>query len=340
MLRLNKILIMVLISFFVLLHGYSFQFGNGNDESTMIFIQVEDNVKDVYLGYWNSYIIKNDDSLWGTGLEIYKDFGIDGPRIEKTFVKLQDDVIFYNGRFLIKNDGTTYLTYQGIKIFDYKIKKASFGALFIGEDNNLYAKGENSHGAFGTGIKYEMLEKPQIIMNDVIDVFYTGYSTQVINSKHELFVTGLTYLPAPYKTETSSFYKIADNVRYSTQSFYITDKNELFVFGWCGMGVSGLGDLGNKSRIKPTKVMDDVSYVESNQQVTIIIKTNGDLYGWGGDTPNYIGELGFGNKDPVFIPKLIMHDVKKVSLGYCQVAVIKEDGTLWMCGANKFEGGL
>ena len=84
MLRLNKILIMVLISFFVLLHGYYFQFGNGNDESTMIFIQVEDNVKDVYLGYWNSYIIKNDDSLWGTGLEIYKDFGIDGPVISES----------------------------------------------------------------------------------------------------------------------------------------------------------------------------------------------------------------------------------------------------------------
>ena len=85
--------------------------------------------------------------------------------------------------------------------------------------------------------------------------------------------------------------------------------------------------------------MDDVLFVVCNQSVTLIIKTNGDLYGCGGNTPNYAGELGFGNKEPIFIPKLIMKNVEKAALGGCHSAVIKTDGTLWMCGANYFAGG-
>ena len=83
MLRLNKLLCFITVLFVFLQQIYSFQYGNGNNESSMIFVKVADDVKDVVLGYWESYIIKNDNSLWGTGLEIYKKFGMNGEKIEK-----------------------------------------------------------------------------------------------------------------------------------------------------------------------------------------------------------------------------------------------------------------
>ena len=52
--------------------------------------------------------------------------------------------------------------------------------------------------------------------------------------------------------------------------------------------------------------------------------------------PNYRGELGFGNLEPVLSPKFIMSDVKKISVGLVHTAIIKKDGTVWTCGENEF----
>ena len=336
MLRLNKVFILnlLILQIFPL---FPFQFGNGNNDSTTKFIKVADDVKDVYLGQWSSYIIKNDDSLWGAGFEIAKTFGISGDQIQKTFIRLEDDVLYYNGYFLVKKDGRTYTTDKGIHKTDYKIKKGSLGIVFIQDDNCLYADSEDFHGAYGLGKKEIHLDKPTLLMKDVIHVYSNGYYTQVVTSNYELFVSGEHYLPDPYK-KSYTFFKLADNVKYSTEGFYITENNELYAFGWCGHGVSGLGKQ-NDVHMKPTKVMDDVSSVVCNQDVAFAITINGDLYGWGGDTPNYVGQLGFGDKKAVYIPKLVMNNVKKVALGNYHTAIIKSDDSLWMCGANNWVGG-
>lgn len=313
------------------------QFGNGNDLSTNVFIKIQDNVRDVYLDSYATYFIKNDNTLWGTGEGVNSKFGNKGPYAINTFEKLMDNVYSYDGTYLVKTDGTVWKTEKGITRVNEQVKKGACG-LYLTNDYKLWAIGNDKYGHFGTGSINVTYQTPELVMTDVFDFYSSLYYSQVINQKHELLISGTHYLPAPYDYSVS-FFKIADNVRYTTSGFYITDSDELYAFGWCGCGTSGLGDMHGITGILPTKVMDNVLSVASNQQVSLFLLTNGDVYGCGGDTPNYEGELGLGNKEAVFIPTYIMSDVEKIYTGYCVTAVIKKDGSLWMCGANNALAG-
>lgn len=311
---------------------YTLQFGNGKDESSTKFIQVASDVKDFCLDDFNtSYIIKKDDSLWGTGELVYNDFFCKDKQIN-SFEKIEDNVIYFDGLYLVKKDYSVYRVLKGLHKFEFDIKKGA-GPFFITKDNELWVYGNNDNGSFGTGVFDANYEIPIKVMNNVKDVWYSNLFSLVITSKNELLISGTHYLPLPFK-KTNKFVKLADNVRYVTENFFITKNDELFVFGWCAHGSSGLGDLGKSYGILPTKVMDDVKSAVSNGQATLILKNDGKVYGCGGDSPNYCGELGFGDYEPVFTPKYIMEDVKKIDIATTYSAILKNDGTLWMCGEN------
>jgi alpha-tubulin suppressor-like RCC1 family protein len=69
---------------------------------------------------------------------------------------------------------------------------------------------------------------------------------------------------------------------------------------------------------------------------TIGITTDGYLWGWGN---NESGQLGLGNDSPisVLIPTLISTDIdwSMIGSGYYHILSIKNNGTLWSCGANE-----
>ena len=58
------------------------------DESTLIFIQVDDNVKQVACGYEHTFIIKNDGSLWGCGENENGQLGLNDNIDKKIFSRL------------------------------------------------------------------------------------------------------------------------------------------------------------------------------------------------------------------------------------------------------------
>lgn len=338
MLLSNKKIFYFVSLIFIVSNVYSLQFGNGNDESSLVFIQVADQVKDFCIQNKNTYLIKDDDSLWGAGQSVSWSFKGTSGYID-SFEKLEEDVLSYDGLYLIKKDGNIYETFEGVKKCPYDVLKGS-GPFFIKKDYSLWVSGENKNGSFGTGSFEVKYDEPVKVRVNVIDICYNNLYSLLITSKHELMITGSHYLPSPYQ-KTCKFIKIADNVKYVIKNFYITDKDELYAFGWAAHGVSGLGDLGEKFQILPTKIMDNVESVASNGRSTLILKKDGKVYGCGGKSVNYCGELGFGNFEPVFTPKYIMDNVRSVGMGDNYSAILKKDGTLWMCGANNdWEGSL
>ena len=118
------------------------------------------------------------------------------------------------------------------------------------------------------------------------------------------------------------------------EGFYITKENQLYAFGFSAHGALGIGDT--KKDVLPIKIMDDVKKVSSSQTYTFILKFDGSLYGSGGRSPNYFGALGTGNLKPLFYPTLIQRNVSDISAGSHHSAFIKEDGSLWMSGANSY----
>ena len=337
MLKSNKIKLTTLLCYLLALNFtiFSFQLGDGTDKSTLQFIKVFDKAKEVHSDSFTTFVIREDNTLWGTGFQLFKKFGVEGDEIVRSFVKLADDVKFFNGSHLIKTDNTLWQVNNGIKKIDDNVKKVS-GNLYIKNDNTLWAYGEDSHGRFGTGNDYSYFDRPQLLRENVIDVYSIYLYTQIVTTKHELWISGHHYLPEPYKI-SNTFFKVADNVKECTEGFYISVYDELFAFGFSAEGALGIGEVSDDDwRILPRKIMENVESVSSEHQATLILKKDGSLYGCGGKSPNYRGELGFGNLEPVLSPKFIMSDVKKISVGLVHTAIIKKDGTVWTCGENEF----
>ncbi|MCX7775881.1 MAG: hypothetical protein N2067_07270 [Spirochaetaceae bacterium] len=64
---------------------------------------------------------------------------------------------------------------------------------------------------------------------------------------------------------------------------------------------------------------------------TLVLKTDGTLYGTGG---NNTGQLGLGNNDNKNTLQFVMSGVKAVAAGALHSLVLKEDGTVWAMGDN------
>ena len=84
--------------------------------------------------------------------------------------------------------------------------------------------------------------------------------------------------------------------------------------------------------------MDNVACVSCGFNFTAVVKKDGSLwtFGW-----NNHGQLGNGKKDVnVYfqknMPTKIMDGVRTVSCGDSHMAILKNDGSLWTCGENRF----
>mgnify|MGYP004449390473 FL=1 len=201
--------------------------------------------------------------------------------------------------------------------------------IFLKSDSTLWAIGHDYNGRFATGKKKNDWTVPKIISTDVKDFYANTTSTAILKTNGDLLVSGQCYLP-DYKN-TYTFKSIASEVKFISCDHFITNKNELYSYGFNGYGALGLGHT-NKSGI--IKIMDQVISVSSNQDAALILTENGDVYGCGGKSPNYQGELGLGTLKAYLTPTLITGDVKKVYMGSYHSGIIKNDNSLWMCGAN------
>ena len=137
------------------------------------------------------------------------------------------------------------------------------------------------------------------------------------------------------------FVKIADGVRSisagSEHSFFIKNDGSLWICGrkyWEAEEYSSWGKP-KEFTLVPQKITDNVASVSSYKH-TLIVKTDGTLWGYG---ENFKGQLGLGKINEtgsVKNPEMIMDNVVSAVAGNHYSVVLKKDGTVWTCGINNF----
>jgi alpha-tubulin suppressor-like RCC1 family protein len=124
-------------------------------------------------------------------------------------------------------------------------------------------------------------------------------------------------------------------------SLAITTNGFLWTWGYNGYGQLGLGDTTYSSRYIPSLVREDFNYeifkniilVTGGESHSIILKTNGTLWGWG-NSP--FGQLGIGDNGTYNWPYLIGTDSDwiEISAGKWHTLARKTNNTIWSCGYN------
>lgn len=311
-----------IVFLYIMFDASALQFGNGSKKSETTFVHVRDNVLSVSIDNYTSFIIDGDYTLWGTGFQPYSRYGKQGTAITDDFVIIYKNVLHFEDNILKLINGDTYFINNGLYNISSDFIKISH-KYWLKNDGTLWFSNNNE------------VQDLKLLRTKIKNFYANDYYTLILTESNELLIGGEYHIPG-IKNDLDEFVKLADNVKTFDEGFYITLNDELYAFGYNGAGALGISNEQTYSA--PVLVMDDVKKVESNQQSTLILKNDGTLYGCGGKTPNYFGELGFGNKLPVLKPELIMSDVKEIAVGLCTTAIIKNDNSLWMCGANDFVG--
>ena len=176
-------------------------------------------------------------------------------------------------------------------------------------DGSLYAWGNNNHGQLGLGITDE-------------NVDHKNKKKVIIPGK----VIQLIFQLAFFNDSATSFLN-------TTYSFYaITDNGELYVWGYNGYGVLGVGDTVDRNT--PTKVNLPSKIKELiTGSSTYAILEDGSLYAWG-----YNGEglLGVGDKMDRNTPTKVNlpGTIKELIADSNSVYAILEDGSLYAWDYN------
>ncbi len=183
----------------------------------------------------------------------------------------------------------------------------------IKTDGTLWMWGYNLYGQIGNGGAYDkeleyrqMQTKPVKIMDDVSAVSCGSDFTAAIKTDGSLWMWGCNQ------------------------------------YGTLGNGRSGnvIGGDGYVMQTIPAKIMDGVAFVNCGDNHTAAIKTDGSLWMWGRASSGALGVGSSGNADSALgpiqtTPVRVTDNVASVSCGNDFTAIVKTDGSLWMCGFNR-----
>ena len=122
---------------------------------------------------------------------------------------------------------------------------------------------------------------------------------------------------------------------FSEHSLILKNDNTLWGCGYNYYGSLGLGDTTNRNIFTQiTTNTNDIKSVYCGYYHTFILKNDGTLWGTGN---NYSGQLGLGDiTDRKIFTQITTNtdNIKEVYCGGSYTIILKNDGTLWGCGAN------
>ena len=286
------------------------------------------NIKDVFCGEFNTFILLENGKLLATGRNIHGELGLGFNEFGKRELKDKFKFIYsnidnvekvicgYNSTFVITRDGKLLCTGED-----------AYGKLGLGYSRDL--RFSYSHSLFkDTGLR------------DVKQVECSNYLTCILNKNGELMVAGsdvlfktyteaVDYLPEFEYIDVSDIRQIACGYDYIA---IITNKDKLLMVGSNGYGQLGLHDNNRRTEFITT----DVAHPEKvfcGKFTTFVITKDKRLLATG---CNVYGELGLGDfKERCGFVDTGLRNIKEVIQGANSTFLISEDGKLLVSGRNE-----
>ena len=312
--------------------------GNGTTDASFVPVKILTNVADVYLDSNSTVALKKDGSLWTWGENSF-DYGNlgNGTTDNSTVpVKILDNVrelssFSWQGGAAIKKDSSLWMwgrndsgqlgndslehVLSPIKVLD-NVSSVLVGGV---SDYTYAIKNDHTLWMWGEPMNRNRFSSPKYVMNNVKEIAVTGTIITTDNNLWEVRYGEPVQISEPIDSPSALM-----SIYYSPAS---KEDGSLWVWGSNFHGQWGTGDL---SKIEsPMKLMDDVSWFQTQSHRTAILKTDGSLWMCG---YNRYGQVGNGGTDDALLPCRILDGVKSVHLDDYGTLALKQDGTLWGWG--------
>ena len=322
-------------------------------------------------GYGHTGSIKQDATVWSSGLNQYGQLG-DGTNVQKTSpVQAGADSNWmsvasgYYHTSALKDDGTLWSWgYNGYGQLGDGTNVAKNAPVQIGTDNNwaaiaagvhhtvtvksdgtLWAWGYNGYGQLGDGTTVAKNAPVQIgTDNNWVGVAAGMYHTVAVKSDGTLWAWGYnaygqlgdgttTGRAAPVQAGSDNDWQAISAGYY--HSIATKTDGTLWTWGYNGYGQLGDGTYGTKNTPIQTGIDNDWLMAGGGYFHTIAVKTDGTLWAWG---YNAYGQLGDGTNAVKNAPVQVGSDSDwtSVSTGAYHSLGIKTDGSVLSWGWNGY----
>lgn len=277
----------------------------------------------VSIGGTHTAVIKPDGSLWAWGRNDYGQVGNNG------------------GADSVGPSGTPYQS-APVKVLDnvVSVSCGNYHTAAIQGDGSLWVWGSNEYGQVGnsggnaSNNGMPVQTTPVKVLDNVATVACGGDSTAAIKTDGTLWMwgeIGHPTVPTPKK--------VMDNVAAVSCDYMFSSaiKKDGTLWAW-GSFLSDSGEY----MFNPVKIASNVTSMSCDRSYLVYVKNDGTVWTWGN---NRHGQRGDGTLNSYYpnkemSPTQVQGLSNAVSIscgkGYCHVAAILADGSLWMWGSNHY----
>ena len=307
--------------------------GLGNDNNVLVPTQLgsANNWIGISTGSYNTFAVKSDGTLWGTGSNVNGELGIG---------------TFGNAPHSLVQIGTAT---------DWKTTSGTLDCTIgLKTNGTLWGWGLNSYGQVGDGTTTERHTPVQIgtdtnwkiVTSGMLASFNIALKTNGTlwgwgihggaNCLGQGIGTGnIAYYASPIQIGIDTNWSSMDAGLSHTLA--LKTNGTLYIFGGGRNGSGGNGILTDFIFSTPTQIGTDTNWtqVSAGANTSYAIKTDGTLWAWG---QNDLGQLGDGTTDNRGYPTQIGTDTNWASVhaGYQHCTALKTDGSLWSWGDNAY----
>ena len=258
------------------------------------------------------------------------------------------------------NNLLNLLVSSGISVRDIKQIDGGHEHTFIlKHDGSLYSCGAYGYGGLGLGDstnRYTFTQVTKNINKDVKQIACGDYHTFILKKDGSIWSCGNNNkgqlgLGSSDTNTHDTFTKVTTNINNDVKqivcgyqyTFILKNDGSIWACGYNDKGQLGLGNTTSKKSFTKvtTNINNDVKQVVCGYNHTYILKNDGTVWSCG---YNKDGQLGLGTSDTnahSTFTKVTTNisNVKQIACGGYYTCILKNDGSLWVCGAND-EGQL